>query len=44
MPLPEHVSSGFDHADVHGTTGRVFVAHTANDTVPPSPPACSANA
>jgi len=33
VPLPEHLSGGFDHADVLGATGRVFVAHTANDTV-----------
>ena len=33
VPLPEHVSGGFDHGGVLGATGRVFVAHTANDTV-----------
>ena len=33
MPLPEHFSGGFDHGDVLGATGRVFVAHTAKDTV-----------
>ncbi len=33
VSLPEHASGGFDHGDVHDTTGRVFVAHTANDTV-----------
>jgi len=31
--LPAHTSGGFDHGDVHTRTGRVFVAHTANDTV-----------
>src|SRR6266851_8499244 len=33
MCLPEHPSGGFDHGDVYGKTGRVFVAHTANGTV-----------
>lgn len=33
IDLPRHVSGGFDHGDVHLSTGRVFVAHTANDTV-----------
>jgi DNA-binding beta-propeller fold protein YncE len=33
VPLPKHVSSGFDHGDVHAASGRVFVAHAANDTV-----------
>jgi DNA-binding beta-propeller fold protein YncE len=33
VPLPEHVSGGFDHGDAHAASGRVFVAHTANDTV-----------
>ncbi len=31
--LPQHATGGFDHGDVHAPTGRVFVAHTANDTV-----------
>jgi DNA-binding beta-propeller fold protein YncE len=31
--LPPHATGGFDHGDVHAATGRVFVAHTANDTV-----------
>src|SRR5215207_2975333 len=31
--LPPHQTGGFDHGDVHLATGRVFVAHTANDTV-----------
>jgi DNA-binding beta-propeller fold protein YncE len=31
--LPPHSSGGFDHADVHESTGRVFVAHTANGCV-----------
>lgn len=34
VDLPAHVKSGgFDHAAVHGPTGRVYVAHTANDAV-----------
>src|SRR5215467_766216 len=33
ISLPEHPSGGFDHGDVHLPTGRVFVAHTANNTV-----------
>jgi len=33
VALPYHSRGGFDHADVHHQTGRVFVAHTANGTV-----------
>jgi YVTN family beta-propeller protein len=34
VDLPAHVKTGgFDHAAVHEPTGRVYVAHTANDTV-----------
>jgi DNA-binding beta-propeller fold protein YncE len=33
VDLPAHPAGGFDHGDVHGATGRVFVAHTANGTV-----------
>jgi DNA-binding beta-propeller fold protein YncE len=34
IDLPPHQGSGgFDHAAVDGRTGRVFVAHTANDAV-----------
>ena len=33
IDLPSHPSGGFDHADVHLRTGRVFVAHTAMGTV-----------
>jgi DNA-binding beta-propeller fold protein YncE len=34
VDLPEHRrTGGFDHAAVHAPTGRVYVAHTANDTV-----------
>src|SRR5215831_5181593 len=33
LTLPPHASGGFDHGDVHAATGRVFVAHTANNTV-----------
>jgi hypothetical protein len=32
--LPPHRSAGgFDHADVHLPTDRIYVAHTANDSV-----------
>jgi len=32
--LPPHVKAGgFDHAAVHDPTGRIYVAHTANDAV-----------
>ena len=34
IELPPHVKSGgFDHAAVHAATGRIYVAHTANDAV-----------
>jgi DNA-binding beta-propeller fold protein YncE len=33
LGLPPHATGGFDHGDVHLATGRVFIAHTANDTV-----------
>jgi DNA-binding beta-propeller fold protein YncE len=34
VELPPHEGSGgFDHAAVHEPTGRVYVAHTANDAV-----------
>lgn len=34
VPLPPHAKAGgFDHAAVHEPTGRIFVAHTANDAV-----------
>jgi DNA-binding beta-propeller fold protein YncE len=33
VSLPPHSSGGFDHGDVHSSTGRVFVAHTANNSV-----------
>lgn len=34
VALPEHKGKGgFDHAAVHATSGRVYIAHTANDTV-----------
>ncbi len=29
IALPPHERGGFDHADVHPPSGRVFVAHTA---------------
>jgi len=33
VDLPPHKSGGFDHADVHLASGRVYVAHTAAGTV-----------
>jgi DNA-binding beta-propeller fold protein YncE len=34
IDLPEHAKAGgFDHAAVHEPTGRIYVAHTANDAV-----------
>jgi DNA-binding beta-propeller fold protein YncE len=34
IELPAHAKAGgFDHAAVHEPTGRIFVAHTANDAV-----------
>ena len=34
VDLPPHTGDGgFDHAAVHEPTGRVYVAHTANDAV-----------
>jgi DNA-binding beta-propeller fold protein YncE len=34
IELPSHRSSGgFDHADVHSPTDRIYVAHTANDSI-----------
>src|SRR5919197_2965525 len=34
VDLPPHVGpGGFDHAAVHQPTGRIYVAHTANDAV-----------
>ena len=34
IELPPHRSSGgFDHADVHSPTDRIYVAHTANDSI-----------
>lgn len=34
IALPIHQNpGGFDHADVHPATGRVFVAHTVNDSL-----------
>jgi DNA-binding beta-propeller fold protein YncE len=34
IDLPPHQGrGGFDHADVHEASGRVYVAHTANDAV-----------
>src|SRR5919106_593299 len=34
IDLPQHAKDGgFDHAAVHEATGRIYVAHTANDAV-----------
>ena len=33
IQLPTHSEGGFEHADVHLASGRVFVAHTANGTI-----------
>jgi DNA-binding beta-propeller fold protein YncE len=34
IDLPAHRSSGgFDHADIHASTDRIYVAHTANDSI-----------
>jgi DNA-binding beta-propeller fold protein YncE len=34
VDLPVHVGTGgFDHAAVHGPTGLIYVAHTANDAI-----------
>ena len=34
IELPPHRSSGgFDHADVHSPTDRIYVAHTTNDSI-----------
>ncbi len=34
IALPTHLSTGgFDHADIHAPTDRLYVAHTANDSV-----------
>ena len=34
IDLPIHLGAGgFDHAAAHARTGRIFVAHTANDAV-----------
>jgi DNA-binding beta-propeller fold protein YncE len=34
IELPEHrANGGFDHADIHQSTDRLYVAHTSNDSV-----------
>src|SRR5881397_2624023 len=34
VDLPAHVGDGaFDHAAVHEASGRIYVAHTANDAI-----------
>lgn len=33
IDLPSHNSGGFDHADIHLSSGKVFLAHTANGAV-----------
>jgi hypothetical protein len=34
IELPAHQSNGgFDHADIHAPTDRLYVAHTSNDSI-----------
>ncbi len=33
VDLPPHAQTKFDHGDVHAPSGRVYIAHTAEDTV-----------
>ena len=34
IELPAHGSNGgFDHADIHPVTNRIYVAHTSNDSI-----------
>src|SRR5215475_3368975 len=34
IELPAHRSNGgFDHADIHQSTDRLYVAHTSNDSI-----------
>ena len=33
IPLPSHGEGEYDHADVHLQSGKVYVAHTANNSV-----------
>ena len=34
IDLPEHRGAGgFDHADVHSSSDRLYVAHTSNDAL-----------
>src|SRR5262245_10317006 len=34
IELPEHrAEGGFDHADIHPPTDRLYVAHTGNDAI-----------
>ena len=33
IPLPPHEEGGYDHADVHLQSGKVYIAHTANGCV-----------
>jgi hypothetical protein len=34
IELPAHRSNGgFDHADIHLPTDRLYVAHTSNDSI-----------
>ena len=34
IELPEHrATGGFDHADIHHPTDRLYVAHTSNDSI-----------
>src|SRR5262245_53696477 len=34
IELPEHqTNGGFDHADIHPPTNRIYIAHTSNDSI-----------
>jgi hypothetical protein len=34
IELPAHQSNGgFDHADIHPPTNRIYIAHTSNDSI-----------
>jgi hypothetical protein len=45
IELPAHRSEGgFDHADIHPPTDRIYVAHTSNDSIDPQAYAFEPNA
>lgn len=33
VPLPPHADGGYDHADIHLQSGKVYIAHTGNGSV-----------